>query len=290
MSKAKKIVATFFLCFALFAPTAIPQVEAFASIIRFLMKLGDDAEVIKKAPAPSTGRQLEDNFESIRDDPQRSIKGENSTNAPLSFKNVNRYKGTFSEDAKTPQLLVAMPTNELQYKNIYNKDFVSGGSLFEINKFSKQLRKTFGSTNFNGGVSDLLASLENSNGSPVVVFAHSEDLGRTIVLPNGEKLKDQAVHEHCFKFGKVCVVLTCYGDDFSLTDKISAENALSMWNYAQQTMKHTNSSNVKISNADYIYLMAEKHFKTERENKAKILFSASGSVGGISYYYSTGDP
>ena len=190
----------------------------------------------------------------------------------------------FLKTVTNPHLLIAMPTNGTQYKTIYRKDSVSYSAEQELAKFSKEVLNTQNASSIDGGLSHVYASIDASEDDFVVVFAHSKDNGRTLVLPNGDKVSDLEIHEHCANQLKVCVVLTCHGDDFEILDRITADEGLAMWNAA--IAKHMEGD---MSIQHFIYQMRLKRNSMKREKKIKMFLSASGTLSTTIYYYSSED-
>jgi hypothetical protein len=192
-------------------------------------------------------------------------------------------KDSFLHSVKEPHLLIAMPTDASQYKKIYRKQDVSYSAEQELAKFSKKVMDTRNATDFSGGIEHLYKSIDSTDDEFVVVFAHSEDSGRKLVLPNGEILDDSSIHKYCAKQLKVCVVLTCHGDDFDVVGKLTADEGLAMWNAAVN--KVVNNSSLPIQ--EFIYQMRLQRHGMKRNKKVKLFLSASGTVSGTSYYYSS---
>lgn len=177
-----------------------------------------------------------------------------------------------------PILLFALPTTKKQYKNIYRKNHISYGIEKSISSLSKKVSETRRAYNFDGGKNELLHQIDKSDQIPIVIFAHSENSGKMLILPTGEKILVSDIHSYCIKTNKVCAVLTCYGDDFKLNDKITAEGGLRMWDYALKNKG-------KMSAQRFIYYMRKKKVTDDRIAIAKPVLSASGTTGGVGYYY-----
>lgn len=67
---------------------------------------------------------------------------------------------------------------------------------------------------------------------PVVIIGHSEfskSGEQVLFMPTGAQVPIVEVHRWAAEAGAPCLVLTCFGRDFGLLQKISYEDALAMW-------------------------------------------------------------
>lgn len=314
MNSARRLISIILLSLTLtlsVAPAQAGIISALSKLFREmaesapdLKKVADEvpaaaqeAPIVKPAPLQSTddlspSPNIADDVSTILDDiedPVRTQVGDEVVvKEPLKLSlDLVRNQDTFATAAREPELLVAMPTTVKQYKTIYKTDTVSAGSEQRVEQFMQQLKRTDGAVDFDGGLTELFTRLDSAEGSPVVVFAHSENGGKKLILPNGNTVLDIEIHKYCAGRGKVCVVLTCHGDDFALPDKIAATDALTMWRSAQKSMRSALANGQAISNEQYIYTMRRQKSQLDTQRKAKVFISFSGPVGAVAYYYAS---
>lgn len=182
--------------------------------------------------------------------------------------------------SENPILINLMPINESSYKNIYKKDIVTTQALEEIDKFKVKLDIANNTESIDTGIDDLKLQIDESNDDLIVIFGHSEKNGKLLILPNGEEISDVEIHLYCAEKDKACMVLTCFGDDFNINNKVSATEGLKMWNEANR-INETNT----ITNIDFIYTMRNKRVEIEKNKKIKFYISVSGTISGVTYYY-----
>lgn len=202
---------------------------------------------------------------------------------------ITKQHDTFMTAAHQPQLLVAMPTNPQQYKKVYQAREVSLGAEEQLEHFAKQVHGAQGAVDVAGGRVDLFAHIQNADGSPVVIFAHSDEGGKRLFMSNGETLLDKEIHQQCARAGKLCAVLTCYGDDFALRGEVTAGQAMSMWQSAHQSMQKASLRQQSVSNGQFISTMRARKSALDLQHKARVGLSFSGPVGPVYYYYSSAD-
>lgn len=140
---------------------------------------------------------------------------------------------------KEPLLIAAFPTDESQFSKVYLKT-PSASSTKEMKSLAAKLPTAAGSwdwTKFSGS-STFPQELKGLKTYDLIgIIAHSEDEGRTLVLPNGTRIDFMKLHESCSNEGKVCVVLSCFSDDLKIQTEITTSDALAMWNSAIEKWK-----------------------------------------------------
>lgn len=317
MHWVKKITITFMLITVATLTTTTANAGIISGLAKLFREMGESAadvgrvvddiptpvrEVPSSKPSPLSGgddipagTSASDELSRLLDDmedPVRASAGEDTVvRKPMQLAlDLGRNVDTFATAAREPDLLVAMPTNAHQYRTIYKAQNVSAGAEQQLKQFQQQLSQLEGVAKFDGGLDDLFAQLDNADGSPVVVFAHSEEGGKRLVLANGDTVQDVEIHKHCADRGKVCVVLTCHGDDFAITGKLAARDALAMWQHARGALKSRAANNQTLTNEEYIFAMRSRKNQIDVQNKGKVFISFSGSVGAIAFYYSSEEP
>ncbi len=127
------------------------------------------------------------------------------------------------------ELVSLFPNSIDEYKNVYKKS-PSLGAEKKLRSFAAEISNEPDKIKIkSGSKSDLLASLDDSDGNPIIIIAHSEDNGAIIVFPDGGRLETIELHKSCIKEQKRCLVITCFSNDFELPGAISAEDALKTW-------------------------------------------------------------
>ncbi|MDO9213816.1 MAG: hypothetical protein Q8Q54_16380 [Methylococcales bacterium] len=213
------------------------------------------------------------------------LEGETINKQVLGRVSAKNFQSLFLQPVINPHFLVAMPTTAFQYKSVYNKEFVSLGAEKELKRFNDNISSSANTLKLQGGIKHLFDEIDRTNDELVIVFAHSIDNGRVIVLPDGNKVMDDQIHNYCANISKVCVVLTCHGDDFEINGKITADDALILWTTAIKAYKRNGSTDMNIK--DFIDVMRLKRKELEEQQRTKIFLSISGTVTGVSYYYSS---
>jgi len=263
-----------------------PQVGGCSAIIKVLLMNADIAlrGCIKNADLVFKGCIGNSQTKNVIKNSWESLHEENLTKHifKMGLDNSSQYS-SFENIVQNPQLLIAMPTNHEKYLKVYNKQRVPFSAEKEILEFNTMINESENTSRLNYGVVELQTYIERSLDEFIVIFAHSEENGVKVILPNGEPIIDKEIHQICIENQKTCVVLTCYGDDFELKDRIVAKEALSMWQYAFEL--HLKSE--KMSIEEYIYNMRVKRSSMQRNKRIQIFISASGTTGGIGYYYSS---
>ena len=147
---------------------------------------------------------------------------------------IRLMKGIKLEKVQEPHLIAAFPTDDSQFSKVYLQT-PSASSTKEMHSLTAKLPTAATSwewTKFSGRLpfSQELKGLQKAD--LVGIIAHSEDEGRTLVLPNGTRIDFAKLHEICSNQGKVCIVLSCFSDDLKIKIEITTAEALTMWNSA----------------------------------------------------------
>lgn len=193
--------------------------------------------------------------------------------------------GTPDTVVTRPHLLAAFPTNGREYQQVYGASPTAAADK-ELANLTKRLSESDG-----GGAQrskypvklsfkDALKNIRDADF--VVIIAHAEDAGETLILPNGQRITYREVHSACGQERKKCVVLSCYGKDVSLNVEVSTSDAISMWSSAA---KKWAKPDVEIYASGFVRDMREARtgLKQGRHIVVTTVLATSVTGGGISY-------
>lgn len=128
-----------------------------------------------------------------------------------------------------------------------------------------------------------------------VVVGHSEEYGkhRRLILPNGDKILIEDLHEFAARHGRTVVVLTCYSDDFALSTEITFKEARLMCEAGLSLL--VKRQNQSTQTEDVVRVMRQRMVATRRQKYALTATAvASGAGGGVyvveSRYQEPGPP
>lgn len=183
--------------------------------------------------------------------------------------NLRIYDHKWFEEVNNPQLLSLFPSNNNQYQKVYGK-MPSVSAEAKVKKFQKEISVE---SNLIGehieDVNQIIKSILESEGNPVIIIAHSNKNGRRVIFPDGSFMDIYDIHSECIKALKRCMVLTCFGDDFEIDDKISASDALEIW-------KAINKKSLEQENLSVNDLITEARIvRIKQKTKKYILISWS---------------
>ena len=186
------------------------------------------------------------------------------------LQNIDLRDIKWFESADNPRIVSFFPSNEEQYKLVYHTS-PSLSATKKIRKFDTEISRL--NTRIETAArkaDDVFASIQDDDGNPVIILAHSRKRGKQIVFPDGTTSRIDELHSRCLQALKRCLVLTCYGDDFEIDGNISAMDALKIW----QTI-----SKQRFRNVGELIVAARKERKNQEVRRA-ILFSWT-SLGGV---------
>jgi hypothetical protein len=190
----------------------------------------------------------------------------NSTYHTENLHYIQKMGTRLSPYIKNPIFINLMPSNTTQYQNIYETDIISSSAKSQIDSYNKNLKNhSFKKKSFTKE-QEILSFIKKSNSTPIVLFGHSIN-GKTLVLPNGQKYSITAIHKECKSNKKTCLVLTCDGDDFNIEGKVTAFEALEMFNSAHHAFTNQEIRRVK----DLEKIMIKK--RDSLKNKYQIIVS-----------------
>lgn len=193
----------------------------------------------------------------------------------------------YSEVTKSPLLINIFPTNVKTYSEMFPSSEITTNIKNELKKFSRRIKGTDGVTSIDEGDSSILNQISNSPGRLVVVFGHSIERGLKIRLPGGDSIEASSIHASCADAGKLCIILTCHGEDVGISGIISPFEALDIWEYALKEGELNN-----ITNRDFLLAMREKRQTAVYRKDMLITVSvvvSGGGTGAVIVYYHIGE-
>jgi len=180
------------------------------------------------------------------------------------------------EAVESPKIVSLFPATPNQYKNIYGRS-PSVAAESKLKNFNEQINAEPYIVKRNKDQADLiLKSIEDADGSPIVILAHSEDGGRKVVFPDGTSMDVTKVHAKCIEALKRCMMLTCHGDDFGITENITASEALSIW---KSVSSLANNSDNKVTVSDLILEARTVRSKQKARKKIIIAWATASVIG-----------
>lgn len=165
-----------------------------------------------------------------------------------------------------PMFINLMPSNINHYKNIYDTDSVTITAKSQIEKYNKELNDKIFQNESIFSKNKLLEFIKKNDAIPIIIFGHSIN-GKTLVLANGDKYSITNIHQQCKKNSKTCLILTCDGDDFNIHGKVTAFEALDMYQAAYASF---NKSEIFKVDDFRITMINERELQ---KNKSKIVLS-----------------
>jgi hypothetical protein len=182
------------------------------------------------------------------------------------------------EVVKKPRIISFFPSNKIQYKNVYGM-LPSISAVQKMNGFQQKLIQETSLLKYSSDkTDDVFRNIEETDGNPLVILAHSEDGGKLVVFPDGSKMNINDIHAKCIEILKRCMVLTCKGDDFELDENISAMDALNIWSSINKKVNEN-----KIAKVNELVSEA-RNIRKNQKTKEKILISWTASTAiGVPY-------
>ena len=191
---------------------------------------------------------------------------------------IQKIGTRLSPHIKNPIFVNLMPTNVTQYKNIYKTDIVSLSAKSQVDNYNKDLEnQSFKKENLITK-QEILEFIKKSNSTPIILFGHSI-YGKTLVLPNGQKYSISMLHKECKTLNKTCLVLTCDGDDFDIEGKITASEALKIFNSAHHAFINQKISRVE----DLKEVMIKKRDSLKNKHQIIVSFTVINLSTGATY-------
>ena len=212
------------------AMIAVVGLRSVDDLVKFIPwgKVVDQAPVVSRRPASNLDMIGKKSEELIRPPVVDEIGDQTRTLAKAYLDQVDTV-GDWFETVDNPTLVSLFPTDDVQYHRVYGRR-PSITAERKLRTFREAI--TAEDSAIRGNVVDreqLAHAIEEHDGNPVIVLAHSKSNGRDIVFPNGSVTDVKILHSACIQLKRRCLVLTCHGDDFEITTKISANDALGIW-------------------------------------------------------------
>ena len=144
-----------------------------------------------------------------------------------------RLLSAAEEPTTGSKVLSFVPDSEEAFRNVFKAPFTVVRRR-EMERYGRLFRKLGNSEVVTSSRYDseaLFAYIsENPNSNSIIIVGHSEEAnaGRALLLPNGERVSVERIHEMCLASNSRCLVLTCFGEDFRLTGQISMKEAYYM--------------------------------------------------------------
>lgn len=146
------------------------------------------------------------------------------------------------------KVLSIIPNSDEAFENMFKTSWTAGakkemekyGPRFEALDHSLDHSKVKVAASSNYGKSELFKYIkDNSEANPIIIVGHSEEVnaGRSLILPNGEKVSIDAIHKTCLSANSRCLILSCYSDDFRLSGQISMRDAYFMTRRGVETLE-----------------------------------------------------
>lgn len=174
----------------------------------------------------------------------------------------------------SPSMIYMMPKTINEYESVYGYD----PSYTAIKAMQTADSKVNLSNSIKASyISDLESYIISSNSKPVVIFAHSSQKGNIIHLPDGSTVRAEDIHRFCLENNKNCMILTCHGDDFSIKNRVTADEVIDIWDDMVYASSH---SDLTVGNFRSLFVSKRK----AKKNKRNIAISLTFSVSGGSYY------
>lgn len=164
-----------------------------------------------------------------------------------------------------PELLSLFPRNENEYQLVYGE--VSARAAAKVKEYEKLANRTERVKVLSLRTPDnLFSQIARSEGNLIVLLGHSISEGRELVLQSGKGISIDFIHRKCMDLMKYCLVLTCYGDDFSLYESISAFDALNMFRATIAKLK--DQPDLKLD--DFVTTMRQERLHQRTHNRIAI--------------------
>lgn len=132
---------------------------------------------------------------------------------------------TFPNDAirNRPDIQILVPQSDEDYLQVFG-EVRNGRVAEEMRESSNKLGDL--TVTYARSVDDLGRSLSRSRSEVSYIVAHSEDLGATIVLPNGTRVSLSDLEKVCRMAGRLCIVVSCHSRHLGLSRQIEYDHAI----------------------------------------------------------------
>jgi hypothetical protein len=186
--------------------------------------------------------------------------------------------------ASNPRLLALFPQNLREYRAVYGIEATASAEA-QILKMNRRFASALDVERLKPGerLADVLVAQDAP--SPLVILGHSEEQGGVLVLPSGARISVVDVHNRCSAAGKLCIVLTCHGEDLHLDKELAPRDALAMWRAAQAKNRTS-----PMSIAEFALAMRQDQVTRETRRQIAVSGVGTGVVAGAggTYVYIAG--
>lgn len=180
-----------------------------------------------------------------------------------------------------PYFVSLFPSTDAAFTSVYGRAPTASEAI-QMSRFTERIRHD--AAVLQRQSLDIPLLFEHfTDSSPFVIFGHSEDNGRVLVMPNGTRVSVAEIHEQCVRRGNHCIVITCHGQDLGIDGAITPEDAYRIWRMARAVSNEQNT----VSVAQFSRLM--RRARAWQVMQRRIVLSGvgvGGTAGGVYVYYS----
>ena len=205
----------------------------------------------------------------------------NQFNTKYEIARVERYSENISIDnllleVKEPVLVNLLPRTSADYKKVFKRDvtFDMEKQILNFDKKIDTLKKKNRVESLKS-ITEINSLLDDVNSNPIIIYGHSINNGRTLILADGTKIEVKLLHKECRDKNRNCMVLTCKGNDFGLNDNIEVNEGLSMFEHA------VNESRTKVFEFRDDMISYRRDLKMRKN--LTVSFIATGTLTGTGY-------
>lgn len=252
--------------------------------------MGDDAARASRAVAhvgevsDGSGNKIISELVQPADVPWEPLAGEKIFYKPLSISD-KWLIDLYTIPAEKPRLLAVVPTDDSSYKSIFGS-LPSAATQQKIDDVIRLIEQSpYDIVIERSGADQMMHNIEGSEGKLVVLLGHSDgSQGQKLILADGSAMDISSIHSQCLQLQKVCLVLTCNGDDFSIQGKISTVEAFEMWRFAVETTARPQEEATILD-----FITAAREYRSKLRVRERIVLSSvvAGGAGGATYYVVT---
>lgn len=139
-------------------------------------------------------------------------------------------------------IIAVVPNSETAFKRVFIGQEFSASAEREMNEAREGFRRLGGDVfSENEGQDSLKEWIKQHADGPIILIGHSEGKYGSvrIRLPDGNTIDEVDFHKECIDAGVCGVVLTCYGSDFALHERIALSDAYQMVAETVQSLRDT---------------------------------------------------
>lgn len=189
------------------------------------------------------------------------------------------YPNPLYRPVGSPKLLVAVPRDASEFVRVYG-GLPSAVQRRQLERFDSELADIESSTRLSGGLDQLRSFVSSADSDPVVILAHSESAGSTIVLTDGRRVSAEAVQAICLAEGRACILLTCHSRDLGICGEINLLDALTTY---RDGMRMLASDRDDFLVEDFVQEMTRSVQRRELVEQIAVTSAATAGGGGLLY-------